>query len=66
MMSIDAFIFGMISDNILQKKVQISMTAENPAQIPKLNGNAFRKPSRPALDMDIILFGPGVTAVTTA
>lgn len=29
-------------------------------------GDDFRKPSLPALDMDMILLGPGVTAVTTA
>jgi hypothetical protein len=39
---------------------------EKPAQIPKLNGKDLRKPSRPAFDMDMILFGPGVTAVTIA
>jgi hypothetical protein len=56
----------MISESVLQKNVQPNMTIENPAQIPKLKGNEFRKPTLPAFDMDIMLFGPGVMAVTIA
>lgn len=39
------------------------MSIEKPNKMPKLKGKAFLKPSRLALDMDIILFGPGVNAV---
>jgi hypothetical protein len=46
--------------------VHASMTIENPKNIPMLNGNDFLKPRRLALDMDIILFGPGVIAVMIA
>lgn len=66
MTSIGSLIWGMISDNILQKNVQIIITTEKPAQIPKLKGKDLRNPNRPAFDMDMRLLGPGVIAVTTA
>ena len=57
---------GIAADKELQKKVHKSITLEKPAHIPKLKGNAFRNPSLLPLDIDIILLGPGVTAVTIA
>lgn len=65
-MSIGAFILGIIADNAEQNSVQTTITTENPTHMPRLNGNALLNPLRPAFDMDIILLGPGVAAVTTA
>ena len=42
------------------------ITAEKPAEIPKLNGSAFLNPLRFPLDMDMMLLDPEVTAVITA
>jgi hypothetical protein len=56
----------MTAESVLQKKVQPNITIENPAQMPKLKGNDLRNPTLPAFDMDMMLFGPGVTAVTIA
>jgi hypothetical protein len=64
--SIGILIFGITDDSRLQNNVQTSITTEKPLQIPKLKGIVFLKPSRPAFDIDIMLFGPGVTAVMTA
>ena len=65
-MSIGVFMRGIKSESAPQNAVHSSMTIVKPAQIPRLNGSALLIPSRPALDMLIRLFGPGVTAVTTA
>ena len=65
-MSIGSLILGINEETILQKAVQMSITAEKPAQIPKLNGIAPLSPFRLPFDIDMMLFGPGVTAVTTA
>ena len=65
-MSIGAFILGIIADNAEQNSVQTTITTENPTHMPRLNDNALLNPLRPAFDMDIILLGPGVAAVTTA
>ena len=64
--NIGSRIFGIHADSRLQNAVHSSITAENPAQIPILNGSAPRKPLREPFDIDKILFGPGVTAVTIA
>ncbi len=61
-----SLIRGIRADRAPQRAVHSSMTTVKPAQIPKLKGRARRKPSRPPLDMDISVLGPGVTAVTTA
>jgi hypothetical protein len=66
MINIGILIFGMTAERVLQKKVQTNITIENPVQMPKLKGNDLRKPTLPAFDMDMMLFGPGVTAVTIA
>ena len=50
----------------LQKAVQRIITTEKPAKIPKLNGNAPLNPLRFPLDIDMMLLGPGVMAVTMA
>lgn len=61
--SIGVLIFGISVERVLQNKVQEGMSIEKPNKMPKLKGKAFLKPSRLALDMDIMLFGPGVNAV---
>ncbi len=63
MISIGSLTLGIIDESKLQNSVQTTVTMEKPPKIPKLNGSAFLKPNRPALDIDIMLFGPGVTAV---
>ena len=65
-MSIGVFILGIIDESALQKAAHSSITAEKPVQIPRLKGKERLKPSRPAFDMLMRLFGPGVTAVTIA
>ena len=65
-MSRGVLTLGIQVDNRLQKAVQRSMTIKNPDKIPKLKGIAPRKPLRLALDMDMMLLGPGVTEVTAA
>ena len=55
----------MIEDSILQKSVETTDITDTATHMPRLNGNAFLKPKRPPLDIDIMLFGPGVIAVTT-
>ena len=57
---------GIRAPSAPQKRAHSSMTAEKPTQMPRLKGIAFRKPFWLALDMDMMLLGPGVTAVTTA
>lgn len=66
MNSIGVFIFGINAESALQKAVQSSITTEKPAQMPRLKGTALLNPLRLALDMDRMLLGPGVAAVTTA
>lgn len=61
--SIGVLIFGINVERVLQNKVQAGMSIEKPDKMPKLKGKAFLKPSRLALDIDIMLFGPGVNAV---
>lgn len=61
--SIGVLILGMSVESVLQNRVQAGMSIKKPNKMPKLNGKAFLKPSRLALDMDIMLFGPGVNAV---
>lgn len=56
----------MSKDNRLQNTVHSRVTAENPAQMPRLKGKARRKPLRLPLDMDMMLLGPGVAAVMVA
>ena len=58
--------FGIRADSMLQKAVHSSITMEKPTPMPKLKGSAAKKPFRLPLDMDMMLLGPGVTAVTTA
>ncbi len=48
------------------KRVHNDTTMQKPAKIPKLNGRERENPTREALDMDIILLGPGVMAVMPA
>ena len=64
--SIGVLILGIKPDSALQKNVHSSITTANPVSMLRLNGKARLKPSRPAFDMLIRLFGPGVTAVATA
>lgn len=64
--SMKYFILGISDESTLHKSVQRSITAENPASIPKLNGSAFLKPLLMPLVMDMMLLGPGVAAVITA
>jgi len=40
------------------------MTKEKPAHIPRLKGKLRRKPNRRAFPIDMILFGPGVNAMS--
>ena len=57
---------GIRADRAVQNRVHRAITRVNPTQMPRLKGRALRKPSRPALDMDMMLLGPGVAAVITA
>ena len=61
-----SLILGIRADSPSQKVVHSSITMENPTQMPRLKGSAPRNPFRLPLDMDMMLLGPGVTAVTTA
>lgn len=65
-MRMGSWILGMSKDNRLQNTVHSRVTAENPAQMPRLKGKARRKPLRLPLDMDMMLLGPGVAAVMVA
>lgn len=66
MISIGILISGSMEERRLLNRVQVSITTEKPVHMPILNGSDFLKPRRLALDMDIILLGPGVTAVMIA
>lgn len=65
-MSMGVIICGITAERVLQKNVHTTMTTENPDHIPRLKGKDFRSPRRLAFDIDIILLGPGVPAVTSA
>lgn len=66
MITIGVLIMGSMDESIVKKKVHINITTENPKKTPKLKGRACLNPDCRAMDMDIRLLGPGVTAVTTA
>lgn len=56
----------LLAISVVSKRLARNLSIENPVQIPKLNGSDFLKPKRPAFDIDIMLLGPGVTAVIIA
>ena len=63
MHNITGSMVGIKSYNSAEKAAQHDMMIRNPAKIPRLNGKDFLKPYFPALDMDMMLLGPGVKAV---
>ena len=56
---------GMNSYSSEEKAAHSPMTTKKPSSTPTLKGKALLKPYFAAFDMDIIVFGPGVIAVSS-
>jgi hypothetical protein len=56
---------GMRLKSVTLKKLHKAIIIKKPKKMPILKNMLFLNPYRPAFDMDIMLFGPGVKLVTS-